>query len=41
MARNSVKILIDGFIETLAVEKGYSENTKICKGSCYILPETD
>jgi integrase/recombinase XerC len=30
MARNSVKILIDGFVEILAVEKGYSENT--CRG---------
>jgi integrase/recombinase XerC len=27
MAKNSVKILISGFIESLAVEKGYSENT--------------
>jgi integrase/recombinase XerC len=30
MARNSVKMLIDGFVEILAVEKGYSENT--CRG---------
>jgi integrase/recombinase XerC len=30
MAKNSVKILINGFIESLAVEKGYSENT--CRG---------
>jgi len=30
MAKNPVKILISGFIESLAVEKGYSENT--CRG---------
>ena len=30
MAKNSAKFLIGGFIESLAVEKGYSENT--CRG---------
>ena len=30
MVKNSVQILINGFIESLAVEKGYSENT--CRG---------